>query len=366
MQKRLLKTLPTISTSPSSSPSSSFTVQYLMNSCGLPLETALSASLKLQLDENKPEIHDSVLTFLKSQGFSDAHIEKLVTKYPKILHSRVNTKLKPKIQCLVDNGFRGELLPDLIVGNPFILVRGLNSHLKPSFDLLRTCLGDNEKVIAAVKGTPWLLTSNLKRTLQPNVELLIREGVPIGNIFRLIMLRSRTLLQNVDNLSRVIVTLKKMGLKPDAPMFVYAIRVMVSMNESNWNKKVEVYKSLGWSEEDIKCAFKREPHCLGVSEEKIRSIMDFYVNTMKLEPAALVAYPKLLMYSMDKRIRPRYYVIKILKSKKLLNENRKLAWMLTINEKKFLDDFVMKHLDKVPNLMESYNCSILPSKRKVN
>lgn len=360
VQQRCLKTLPTISTSLSSSPS--FTVQYLVNSCGLSLENALSASQKLQLDEKKSELHESVLAFLKSQEFSDAHIAKLIAKYPGILQSKIHTKVMPKIRYLTDHGFSGSLLPELIVANPVILRRGLSSHLKPSLDFLKIYLTSKDKLIAAVKRASWLLTFDLKGTMQPNIDLLISEGVPIGNISKLIIAQPRVILQKVDSMANAVEAVKKMGVEPPTPMFIHALRVKVSMSEPTWNRKVEVFKSLGWSEEEIKSAFRRDPLCLSCSDEKIKSIMDFYVNTMKLEPEVIIAYPKLLMYSLETRIRPRYNVVKVLLSKKLLKEDRKLAWVLTLNEKRFLEDFVIKHLDNVPNLMELYHHAIPASK----
>lgn len=75
-------------------------------------------------------------------------------------------------------------------------------------------------------------------------------------------------------------------------------------------KKIEVMKSFGCSEEEILGAFKRGPTCLALSEEKISHAMDIYINTMKLGLETIVSRPKFLTYSIDKRIRPRYNVLK--------------------------------------------------------
>ncbi|KAM7465759.1 hypothetical protein LguiB_013321 [Lonicera macranthoides] len=56
-RKHLLSTVSDSDKSSSSlSSMSSFTVQYLTNTCGFPLEDALSASEKLQLNENKTDL----------------------------------------------------------------------------------------------------------------------------------------------------------------------------------------------------------------------------------------------------------------------------------------------------------------------
>ena len=57
----------------SSSKQHSFTVSYLMNSCGLSPETALSASRKVQFET--PERADSVLALLRNYGCTNTHLQ---------------------------------------------------------------------------------------------------------------------------------------------------------------------------------------------------------------------------------------------------------------------------------------------------
>ena len=52
---------------------------------------------------------------------------------------------------------------------------------------LNTYLENNENVVAAVKRSSWLLTYGLIGILQPNIEFLIREGVPLHSISKLIL-----------------------------------------------------------------------------------------------------------------------------------------------------------------------------------
>lgn len=157
MQNRFLTTSAAKTSSTSQLLPSSFTINYLMNSCGLPLEATLSTSQKLKLKENNLQRPQAVLTFLKSHGFDSTHIAELIKKCPMILQSKVEDNLKPKIEFLTQNGFVGKLLADFIVLNPVILRRGLSSHIKLPFQFLNTYLENNENVMAAVKWSSWLL-----------------------------------------------------------------------------------------------------------------------------------------------------------------------------------------------------------------
>ncbi|KAJ9129242.1 hypothetical protein P3X46_033972 [Hevea brasiliensis] len=358
IQKRFLRAsaIPFSSNSPlpTATSSQSFTVQHLVNSCGIPLESALSDSRKRQVDENHLQRAQSVLEVLKAHNFTDTHVARLISKQPQVLHCRVSENLQPKFEYLMKNGFVGELLPELIVSNPIILRRALDTQIKPSFELLRSYLYSNDKIVSAMKRSSWLLTFNLKGTIQPNMDFLKKEGVPPHILENLIKSHPRTLMQKHHRMVYAVNTVKNLGLKSTSGMFIHAVRVMISMSEYTWKKKIELMKSFGWCEEEILSAFVREPLCLACSEEKIKNVMDFYMNTMKLEPHTIIAYPKFLMYAVDKRLRPRYDVLKVLESKEPIEGNRKIGWLFTISEKKFLTNYVNRYADEVPGLLEMY------------
>ncbi|OAY53321.1 uncharacterized protein LOC110613684 [Manihot esculenta] len=329
---------------PTTTSSPSFKVQCLVNSSGIPLGSALLDSKKSQ----------SVFEVFKAHNFSDAHVARLIEKRPAVLHCRVSKNLQPKFEYLVQNGFVGELLPELIVSNPTILRRALDAHIKPSFEFLRSYLCTNDKIVAAIKRCTWLLTFDLKGRMKPNIDFLIQEGVPPHILEYLIKSHPRTLMQKHDRIVYAVNVVKNLGIEPKSRSFVHSVRVMTSMSESTWKNKVELMKSFGWSEEQILSAFVREPLCLACSEEKIKNVMDFYMNTMKLEPNTIIVYPKFLMYAVDKRLRARHDVLKVLESKELIEGKRKIEWLLTITEKKFLKNYVNKYADEVPGLLEAY------------
>ncbi|KAK8507273.1 hypothetical protein V6N12_008614 [Hibiscus sabdariffa] len=74
-----------------SSDQQSFTVSYLMKTCGLSLESALSASKHVNLET--PTQPNSVMAFLKNHGISKSQISTIIGKTPRILSS------KPRIFC---------------------------------------------------------------------------------------------------------------------------------------------------------------------------------------------------------------------------------------------------------------------------
>ena len=201
-----------------------------MKSCGLPLDSAVSISQKFNLDEKKLKNHESVLEFLKSHGFSDTHIAKLVSKHPLILQAAVD-RLKLKIEYLHENGFVGPVLHSVIVSNPTILRRSLDKHIKPSMDFLKEFLDTNEKIVTAVKRGPWLLSFDLKGILKPNASLLMEEGVPRSKMSLLIALQPRAIMQTVDKMVYAIEMTRSFYIKPTDVAYVIAIAVILSMTK---------------------------------------------------------------------------------------------------------------------------------------
>uniref|UniRef100_A0A6N2M6P7 Uncharacterized protein n=1 Tax=Salix viminalis TaxID=40686 RepID=A0A6N2M6P7_SALVM len=361
IQKRCLQTssssadalLPPTRTTNASS-STSFDVHFLMNSCGLSSKSALSVSHKLHLHQNKLQNPQSVLLYLKSHEFDDTHIAQLIEKRPQILHSGVDDTLKPKFDFLVQNGFTGKLLPQLIASDPNILSAAVDSRLKPCFELLKSFLGSPDRIVVALKRAPFLMSFSFKGAVQPNIELLIKEGMAVDRVAKLLSLHARVILVKHDRMVYAVNALKNLGVEPKTPVFLHAVKVMLSVSKSNWRKKIEFIKSIGWSEEEIIVAFKRYPYLLACSEEKIRKSLDFFVNTLKLEPRAIITCPEYLSYSVDRRLRPRHNVLKVLLSKKLVKDEKIVQAVTRISDKDFLENYVTKYADKVTGLLEIY------------
>lgn len=78
------------------------------------------------------------------------------------------------------------------------------------------------------------------------------------------------------------------------------------------------------------------------------------MNTLKLGKQAIIAKPQLLKFAFDRRIWPRYNVLKVLESEKLITGNKKTANFLLISKKKFIENYITKYADKVPGSLEIY------------
>ncbi|KAL4289699.1 hypothetical protein GQ457_14G020620 [Hibiscus cannabinus] len=319
---------------------------------------------RLKIPQNAAAKSVSFFNFLKSYGFSDTQIAEVVKQGPQFVHSRFNKSLKPKLEFFIEKGFEGKLLPQFVALNPLILSRSLESQIKPSLEFLSQFLKIDELLLAIKRSSSWLLTFNLNSVIRPNIELLMNEGVLADRISKLLVFQPRAILQSHARMVYAVKTVKEAGLDPGQPRFIHALRVICSVSESNWKKKVKAFMSVGWTKEDVFNTLRKDPLCLACSERKLKYLMDFYVNTMKLDAKTIISYPKLILHSADRRILARYEALKVLESMKLIKEDKKIVWVLTLSEKKFMDEYITKNKDKVPGLLDMYQQAVKKRKRR--
>ncbi|RVW61793.1 hypothetical protein CK203_063333 [Vitis vinifera] len=298
----------------------SFTVSYLMNSCGLPPESALSASRKIQFET--PERADSVLALLRNYGCTNTHISKIVSRYPLLLTANPEKTLLPKLEFFCSVGFSGSDLASIVVAGPQILKRSLENHVIPSYNFLKSVLMVNENIVRALNKSYWLHVS-----------------------------------QNKEKFSRSVKMVIEMGFDPLRVPFVKAVQVIMEMGGSMWGHKMEVYRRWGLTDDEIMLMFRLDPLCMKSSEKKIMSVMDFLVNKMGWKPAAIARYPTVFLRSLEKKIIPWCSVVKVLQMKGLVKKDLCLSF-LGSNEKNFFNRFMVKYEQDVPELLNVYQGKI--------
>ncbi|XP_044500611.1 uncharacterized protein LOC123221770 [Mangifera indica] len=255
----------------------SFTVSYLVNSCGLSPESALRASKKVQFETSiKPDL---LLTYFKNNGFSETQISDLIRRYPKLTLYNPEKTLSPKLEFFHSKGFSSPDLAKMICCYPRILESSLKNRIIPSFTYLINFLQSTEKTITVVKRYPAIIYCDLQKHLTPKVNYLLESGVPEPNIIMFLYNWPMALL-HYPRLKGAVDFVKKMGFNPLRSLFIVAVSTVLLTQKSEWHKKFDVYKRWGWSEEEILTAFQKHPWCMMTSENKIMAVMDFFVNRM--------------------------------------------------------------------------------------
>ncbi|XP_050137704.1 transcription termination factor MTERF2, chloroplastic-like [Malus sylvestris] len=336
----------------------SFTVNYLINSCGLSPEGAISASKWVEL--RSPKIADSFLSFLRNHGFSATQISKVVRSCPQLLYSNPEKTLLPKLEFFRSTGVSREALVKTLAYDPHILAMSLEKRITPTYNFLRSIISE-KNFVAFLKGGSRIFLEGHSKNVAPNIEILRELGMPQSRISLLLTHFPTCLLRKPEDFGRVVDEVKQMGFNLETSMSVMAIKALCSRNsKSIWNRNSEAYKRWGWSDDEVLAAFRQFPQCMTKSEKKITQVMELLVNKMGWPLRMITKYPVVMSLSLEKRIIPRCKVVKVLRLKGLVNiENLSLSTVFLPTEKKFLDRFVTSYLHQVPQIVSVYHGNVL-------
>ena len=151
-------------------------VDYLVSKLGFSSERAIKASASL----SQPQISGEagiLHGFMRSHGFSDAHIKKIVSCHPSILGYNAEKTFAPKIQALKDLNFSGSDLIHLIFSNPQVLAVNFNRIVLPKIQFWQGLLGSRVHLIRLLKNNNNFLTSSIERKVMPNPCFLCSCGI---------------------------------------------------------------------------------------------------------------------------------------------------------------------------------------------
>ncbi|CAK7351295.1 unnamed protein product [Dovyalis caffra] len=320
----------------------SFTVSYLVNKCGFSLKSALEASK--HVDFESPDKPDSVLEVFRNHNFSKDHILNLVRRHPAVLLSKPHKTLLPKLEFFQSKGFSSPDVIKIMSSNPWIFRYSLEKHLVPAFDFFENLLQSDAVAIKAIKRAPYILNHNVE-SMARIVDVLRDNGVPKKNIALLVRSKPSIMISNLEDFKKLIQEVTLMGFHRSKSQFVVAIIALRSMSKSTWDKKLDVHRRWGLSQEEILAAFVRYPCFMEVSEEKTMRVMDLFVNKLGWESSYLVKNPSISSYSLEKRLLPRALVLQFLVSKGMVEKSfRSLAFFIT-PEIKFKQRFIDNHAE---------------------
>ncbi|XVF82923.1 hypothetical protein PTKIN_Ptkin16aG0090300 [Pterospermum kingtungense] len=322
----------------------SFTTSYLINSCGFSPKAALAVPKSVNFQT--PEKPDSVISFLKDHGFSETQIRTIIKRLPALLVYNPQKILLPKFQFFYGRGVSKSKLASILSSNPFVLKCSLHNPIIPSFNYFKDLTHcDDDKVLVAYKHFQAVLANDFQSLIGPNVAVLRECGVPESNILSKLVNHPSVFTRSHEKFKRTVEEVKKLGFNPLRKSFLTALQDLVQLSKSTWERKVNLLKEWGWSNEEIALAFAKSPNFMRLSEHKIKAAMSFYVNTMGCKSSCIAKCPVLLSLSLHKRLIPRWSLLQVLLSKGLIKKEISLQVLFMSNEKKFLCRFVTPYED---------------------
>ncbi|OAY71890.1 hypothetical protein ACMD2_23614 [Ananas comosus] len=333
------------------------TLTFLIDSCGLSPESAISASQKLRLKST--ENPSAVLRLLRDYGLGETDVSRIVSRHPSVLSVDSRRILRPKIEALRSFGFSGESLVRVLTAQPVLLTRSLENHIVPCFTFLRTLLAAADgDIVSVFTRNPQGLNADLNKSILPILAVLRKHNLPEDRISKLVKIHPRVLILSLRRVNQIVDQLKAAGFLPSDLAFIYAFRVVAAQKSASWDRKVAAFESSGLSAADVASSFRRHPWVMLTSEEKIRRSLEFFLRRLKLAPDDIVRHPNLLKFSLEKRILPRCAVMSLLKRKGKLEESASVVRALLVTTSSFLKRYVVRYQDDVPAVLKAYNGEI--------
>ncbi|KAM0914305.1 hypothetical protein ACQ4PT_011516 [Festuca glaucescens] len=339
----------------SASPAPFAVEEYLVASCHLTPKQAVKAS-KVLSHLKSPARPEAVRAFLSDLGLSHADVAAVVVYDPLFLCSEVDKTLTQRLAELRDLGLSPSQIARLVLVDPARFRRPtIISKLKYYVPLF----GSFETLLQALKNNSYLLSSDLENVVKPNVALLRECGLGDCDIVKLCVPVPRLLTTNPERVKAMVERAEDVGVPRGSAMFRHALLAVAFLSEEKIAAKVEfLRKTFKWSEAEVAIAVAKLPVVLRNSQDRLLRMSEFLMYEVGLEPEYIAHRPAMLTYSLEARLRPRYYVVMFLKENGLLKRERSFYTAAQVSEKVFVEKFIHPHKKAAPCLAEDYAATL--------
>ncbi|XP_021297092.1 transcription termination factor MTERF2, chloroplastic [Herrania umbratica] len=244
--------------------------------------------------------YEHILLFFEEEKVPKASVDRAIISWPHILGCSTS-KLKLMVEQFGELGVTNKKLGRVIAKSPQLLLRKPQELLQVV--LFLEGLGfDWESVGKLVCRCPEIFAANIDKTLKKKVEFLIELGISNDHLPRVIKKYPELLVSDVDK-----------TLLP----------------------RIQYLMEIGLSKREIALMVRRFSPLLGYSiEEVLRPKLKFLLDTMEKPVKDVVDYPRFFSYSLEKKIKPRFWVLKG------RNMECSLKDMLGKNDEEFAAEFM--------------------------
>nr|XP_048318975.1 transcription termination factor MTERF2, chloroplastic-like [Ziziphus jujuba var. spinosa] len=252
--------------------------------------------LSTSIQENYKE----VLSFFDMERVPKTSASHAIRSWPHLLGCSTS-KLKLMVEEISKLGVRNKKLGQVICKSPQILLRKPQEFTQV-VSFLKGLGFDEENVGKIICRCPEIFATSIENTLERKLKFLAAIGVSKVHLPRVIKKYPELLVSDTDRTIR--------------PRMKYLM-------------------TFGLSERDVAFMIRRFSPLLGYNiEEVLRPKLDFLVNTMEKPITEVVEYPRYFSYSLEKKIKPRFWIIKA------RNVECSLKDMLGKNDEEFAAEFM--------------------------
>ncbi|MQL92679.1 hypothetical protein Taro_025312 [Colocasia esculenta] len=252
--------------------------------------------LSTSIQENYERVH----SFFAMEKVEKQSIDCAIKSWPHILGCSTN-RMKVMMEHFGDLGVSSKMLGKIIAGSPQLLLRKPNEFVEVVSFLEEIGL-DNESIGRIMCRCPEIFASNVEMTLKKKLDFLMEFGISSKHLPRVVKKYPELLVSDVHStlLPRISYLMKAGLSKREVGSMVYSFSPL-----------------LGYS---ISVVLKPK--------------LEFLINTMQKTLKDVVEYPRYFSYSLEKKIKPRFWVLKG------RNIECSLRDMLGKNDEEFAGDYM--------------------------
>ncbi|XP_022723565.1 transcription termination factor MTERF2, chloroplastic [Durio zibethinus] len=220
--------------------------------------------------------YEQILLLFEEEKIPKASVDRAIRSWPHLLGCSTS-KLKLMVDQFGELGVRNKKLGRVIAKSPQLLLRKPQELLQVV--LFLEGLGfDRENVGKLLARCPEIFAANVDKTLKKKVEFPAQLGI------------------SNDHLPQVI--------KKYPELFVSDV-------DKTLRPRIKYLMEIGLSKREIALMVRRFSPLLGYSiEEVLRPKLQFLLDTMGKPVKDVVDYPRFFSYSLEKKIKPRFWVLK--------------------------------------------------------
>ncbi|CAL9116726.1 unnamed protein product [Musa acuminata var. zebrina] len=246
------------------------------------------------------ENHEKILAFFNEKKVPKSSVDLAIRSWPHILGCSA-TKMKSMVEQFNEFGVKKKMLVPVITSSPQLLLKK-PKEFQEVVSFMEEIGFDSKNIGRILCRCPEIFASSIDNTLRKKVNFLADFGVSRDCLLRVVRKYPEMLLLDTDN------TL--------LPRMIFLMRV-------------------GLSKREVCSMICRFSPILGYSIEMVlKPKLDFLLRTMKKPLKEIVEYPRYFSYSLDKKIKPRFWVIQ---SRKL---ECSLKDMLSKNDDEFAQEYM--------------------------
>ncbi|KAM0911961.1 hypothetical protein ACQ4PT_013136 [Festuca glaucescens] len=324
--------------------SSGYETLIRRNAKRMMMHLSIPADEALQKDNHLKPLID----YLECVGIPKPRISSVLLSFPPIILSDIENDIKPRIYAWKQAGIEQEYIGKMLLKYPWILSTSVIENYGQMLLFFKRKQISSTVLGVAVKSWPHILGCSTKRI---NSILVLFDDLGISKKMLVPVLTSspQLLLRKTNEILQVVTFFEDMGLDKNAVAKIVcrSPEIIASDVDNTLKKKIDFLIDFGVSERNLPRIIRKYPELLlldinrtllprmnyflgmGLSKKDVCSMisrfspllgysvdlvmkpkLEFLLRTMKKPLKAIVEYPRYFSYSLEGKIKPRFWVIK--------------------------------------------------------